>query len=54
MNVNYSFSFNDGRAVEFKVTDQPSTRTGSLPAWTRLEHCQCSNCPLITALSRGH
>ncbi len=46
MNVTYQFRFEDSRSVEFKVTDQPTAVKGSLPAWTRLEHCQCSNCPL--------
>ena len=46
MNVAYQFTFEDGRSVDFKVTDQPTTASGRLPAWTRLEHCQCSNCPL--------
>ncbi|PXX91703.1 hypothetical protein DIT71_07475 [Marinobacter vulgaris] len=46
MNVTYQFTFADGRSGDFKVTDQPTTASGSLPAWTRLEHCQCSNCPL--------
>lgn len=49
MNVNYNFKFEGGRTVEFKVTDQPEPVKGSLPAWTRLEHCQCSNCPLKAA-----
>lgn len=46
MNVNYSFSFQDGRLVEFRVTDHPSMPKGDLPTWSKLEHCQCSNCPL--------
>lgn len=46
MNVTYQFRFEDSRSVEFKVTDQPAAVKGNLPAWTRLEHCQCSNCPL--------
>ncbi len=46
MNVTYQFRFEDSRSVEFKVTDQPAVAKGNLPAWTRLEHCQCSNCPL--------
>jgi hypothetical protein len=46
MNVTYQFRFEDNRAVDFKVTDQPAKPKGNLPAWTRLEHCQCSNCPL--------
>ncbi|HAS76799.1 MAG TPA: hypothetical protein DCS69_09015, partial [Marinobacter adhaerens] len=46
MNVHYDFRFQDGRRVEFKVTDKPSRPSGKLPSWTQLEHCQCSNCPL--------
>ena len=46
MNVHYDFKFQDGRTVEFKVTDKPSRPSDSLPSWTKLEHCQCSNCPL--------
>ncbi|MCR8915591.1 hypothetical protein FDP08_01405 [Marinobacter panjinensis] len=46
MNVTYRFRFEDNRSVDFKVTDQPAEAKGSLPAWTKLEHCQCSNCPL--------
>lgn len=46
MNVTYDFRFEDGRQVEFRVTDQPARVTGKVPAWVKLEHCQCSNCPL--------
>lgn len=46
MNVTYQFRFEDNRSVDFKVTDQPTEAKGNLPAWTKLEHCQCSNCPL--------
>lgn len=46
MNVTYQFRFEDSRSVEFKVTDKPTEAKGNLPGWTRLEHCQCSNCPL--------
>ncbi len=46
MNVTYQFRFEDSRPVEFKVTDQPAEAKNNLPGWTRLEHCQCSNCPL--------
>lgn len=46
MNVTYQFRFEDNRSVDFKVTDQPAEAKGNLPAWTKLEHCQCSNCPL--------
>ena len=46
MNVNYRFSFQDGRTVAFKVTDQPAQAVTKQPSWVRLEHCQCSNCPL--------
>lgn len=51
MNVTYEFRFNDNRSADFKVTDQPAEIKGNLPAWTKLEHCQCSNCPLKTAES---
>lgn len=46
MNVTYAFRFEDNRTVDFKVTEQPAQAKGNLPAWTKLEHCQCSNCPL--------
>jgi hypothetical protein len=47
MNVNYRFELEGRAAVEFRVTDRPAdTNQASLPAWTKLEHCQCSNCPL--------
>lgn len=49
MNVNYNFRFQDGRQVEFKVTSQPAEVVSPLPSWARLEHCQCSNCPLKPA-----
>ncbi|MDX1755618.1 MAG: hypothetical protein R3175_06115 [Marinobacter sp.] len=51
MKVGYHFKLQDGRKIDFKVTDQPVEATGTLPAWTRLEHCQCSNCPLKTSES---
>lgn len=46
MNVTYVFRFEDNRSVNFKVTEQPAQVKGNLPAWTKLGHCQCSNCPL--------
>lgn len=49
MNVIYNFEFQDDRRIEFKVTDKPEPIKGPLPSWTRLEHCQCSNCPLKSA-----
>ena len=51
MNVTYHFRFEDNRSEVFKVTDRPAEAKGNLPAWTRLEHCQCSNCPLKAAES---
>lgn len=51
MNVTYQFRFEDSRTVDFKVTDEPANATGNLPAWTKLEHCQCANCPLKSAES---
>ncbi|MDX1634298.1 MAG: hypothetical protein R3280_06660 [Marinobacter sp.] len=48
MNVTYSFKLQDSRTIEFRVTDQPvpANSAKNLPQWTRLAHCQCSNCPL--------
>lgn len=46
MNVGYTFKLQDGHRVYFKVTDQPRQAREPLPKWTRLEHCQCANCPL--------
>jgi len=46
MNVGYHFTLQDGRKIDFKVADQSADSSQPLPAWTRLEHCQCSNCPL--------
>ncbi|WP_372963937.1 DUF6901 family protein [Marinobacter sp.] len=48
MNINYSFKFQDGRVIDFRVaTESPKVSSADLmPAWTRLEHCQCTNCPL--------
>ena len=52
MNVNYRFELEGKAPVEFRVTDRPvDTRPANLPSWTKLEHCQCSNCPLKTAES---
>ena len=50
MNVNYRFEFEGRKPAEFRVTDQPAkTGQSNLPNWTKLEHCQCSNCPLKPA-----
>ncbi len=50
MNVTYRFELESRAPVEFRVTDQPAqTNQENLPNWTRLEHCQCSNCPLKPA-----
>ncbi|MDX1474353.1 MAG: hypothetical protein R3309_09290 [Reinekea sp.] len=47
MHVSYRFEFEGREPVEFKVTDRPAaTDAENLPSWTKLEHCQCSNCPL--------
>lgn len=46
MNVNYSFRFQTGRVVEFRVTAQPDPVKSDLPPWVKLDYCQCSNCPL--------
>lgn len=46
MNVHYDFRFADGRHVAFRVTGEPAPKPQKPPAWTRLDHCKCSNCPL--------
>lgn len=46
MNVGYEFTLEDGRQISFKVADEPVPVKEPLPTWARLEHCQCSNCPL--------
>lgn len=47
MNINYNFKFQDGRSIDFKVTGEPARPSvAQMPAWVKLEHCQCSNCPL--------
>lgn len=49
MNVGYEFKLADDRRIAFKVLDEPARVAGALPAWTRLENCQCSNCPLTSS-----
>jgi len=49
MNVNYSFRFQSGRVVEFRVTAQAEPLKNDLPPWVKLDYCQCSNCPLSVA-----
>jgi len=50
MNIKYRFDMEGRAPVEFRVTDRiADARQADLPAWTRLAHCQCSNCPLKTA-----
>lgn len=48
MKIDYSFRFEDGRNIVFRVTGEPELRPPEQtpPAWVRLQHCQCSNCPL--------
>lgn len=48
MTVNYTFTLPEQRTIQFRVSGQPTpvNNAGDLPAWTRLEHCQCANCPL--------
>lgn len=55
MNVTYTFKLQDSRSIEFRVSDQPAPMSAAktLPQWTRLDHCQCSNCPLRKA-EHGH
>lgn len=45
MNITYSFKFQDARTVDFRTADT-QLAPAKQPQWTRLEHCQCSNCPL--------
>ncbi len=48
MNVTYTFNLPERRAIQFSASGQPTPveNPAELPAWTRLEHCQCANCPL--------
>lgn len=51
MSIEYRFSFNQGNEDLIYLIDTEdrlnSTTQGEVPAdWTRLENCQCSNCPL--------
>ncbi|SFM24569.1 DUF6901 family protein [Marinobacter zhejiangensis] len=47
MNIGYEFKLENGRRIDFKVIDEaPEPKRAALPKWTRLEYCQCSNCPL--------
>lgn len=48
MAVTYTFSLREDDARVFRVNRdaRPAPATGNLPEWTRLGHCQCSNCPL--------
>jgi hypothetical protein len=48
----YEFAFPDGRKKNFLINLDPRTLeliappAKQLPEWTRLEYCQCPNCPL--------
>lgn len=46
--VHYQLVFEDGGEASLEIPSQP---TDTPPDWTRLEHCQCRNCPLTTAQS---
>jgi hypothetical protein len=49
MKVDYRFQLEGRAPVEFRVTAEPAAQElAKLPGWTKLEHCQCSNCPLKT------
>jgi hypothetical protein len=48
-NVTYHFQFPDGRSETIDAGAQAAADTSPLPDWTRLEHCQCPNCPLASA-----
>lgn len=51
MNVTYTFTLPEQRAIQFLVSGQPVPvkNAAELPGWTKLDHCQCSNCPLKPA-----
>ncbi|MBS3804056.1 MAG: hypothetical protein KGY54_05865 [Oleiphilaceae bacterium] len=51
MNIIYTFKFTDEQVVTLKHTDQeaPPPAGQNPPSWTRLEHHQCSICPLKSA-----
>lgn len=49
MTIRYEFQLESGDRRAFDVSPDrgaPSATEGELPEWTRLGHCQCSNCPL--------
>jgi hypothetical protein len=47
MSIDYEFKFGDGRAVQYRVTGTPEpAQRKPVPSWVKLDHCQCSNCPL--------
>jgi len=47
MKIKYNFKFQDGRNIEFRVAENTNAvPLDKVPAWVKLEHCQCSNCPL--------
>jgi hypothetical protein len=50
MNIVYEFRFQDGRQVSLRHREQSQSEQAGdkLPSWTRLDHHQCSVCPLKT------
>ncbi len=52
VNIEYHFTMGNGSKEAFTVALDPELGeilgldTESLPSWTRLEYCQCANCPL--------
>ncbi|PAV26274.1 hypothetical protein C8D92_10251 [Tamilnaduibacter salinus] len=49
MTIRYEFHLESGDSQTFDVSpdrEAPSAAGSNLPDWTRLGHCQCSNCPL--------
>lgn len=48
MKITYRFEFPERESYAFEVDTRrdASQLPDNLPAWTRLEHCQCVNCPL--------
>ena len=48
MDIEYHFKFQDDSTMSFKVDPQKSQELNELtnPVWTKLDYCQCTNCPL--------
>ena len=50
MAVEYEFIMDDGQKLNFSVEpERPPTSAAGGESWAKLEHCQCSHCPLDPA-----